>query len=58
MLLQANLSSNFFELAFVCANFIYNRCINTRNLEEIPFEILHGLEPRVDYFRVFDCKAF
>jgi hypothetical protein len=58
MLVNAGLSKEFYELAFVCANHIYNRSATTRTGGKTPLEMISGKKPRIDYLRVFGCKAF
>jgi hypothetical protein len=58
MLINANLPNPFTHLAIMCANYIYNRVICKHTHQVTPYEIFHSKKPRIDYFRVFGCKAY
>jgi hypothetical protein len=58
MLLYANLSNSFTHLAIMCANYIYNRAVCKHTKVKTPYECFTGHKPRIDYFRIFGCKAY
>lgn len=57
MLIDANLSDNFWGEAIATANFIQNRVI-TRTTNITPYERWNGIKPGINEFHIFGSKCF
>jgi hypothetical protein len=58
MMTYAQVKQSFWYDAIKCSNYIYNRVVNTKNFIQTPYELIFSNKPRLDYLRIFGCKAY
>ncbi len=58
MLLDANLSKQYWAEAVSMAVYLRNRCPTKAVEGKTPYEAWYGQKPKVDHLRVFGCDAF
>ena len=58
LMFQSNLPTDFWHFALAHAVFLMNRLPSKALNNQIPFEILHGRKPDLQFLRVFGCQCF
>lgn len=58
LLIQSKLPATFWAEALNTANYVRNRCPSRKLQGKTPFELWHGKQPDVTYFRHFGCEVY
>nr|GEW32506.1 ribonuclease H-like domain-containing protein [Tanacetum cinerariifolium] len=57
MLVDSKLPTTFWAEAFIITCYVLNRALVTKPLNKIPYELIHGRPPLIDFMKPFGCPV-